>query len=115
MVTPEQIAIKEAAVVIEQAMRAVGGSCPIQIIDHGRAIRIGTFYENLTVRLQDGLWRVSEYTPYLQRTMAYPSLEACAHDVAMCEPGVLFHEITATEREIDEAVEQAEAALHPTV
>jgi poly-beta-hydroxyalkanoate depolymerase len=113
MVTPEQIAIKEAAIVIERAIRVVGGTCPVQVIDHGRAIRIGTYNENLTVRLQDGLWRVSEYTPYLQRMMAYPSLEACAHDIALCEPGVLFHEITATEREIDAAVEQAEAALHP--
>jgi hypothetical protein len=47
--------------------------------------------------------------------MAYPSLEACAHDIALCEPGVLFHEITATEHEIDTAIEQAEAALQPAV
>jgi hypothetical protein len=113
MVTPEQVAIKQAAVVIAQAMHAVGCDCPIQVIDHGRAIRIGTFHENLTVRLQDGLWRVTEYTPYLQRTMAYPTLEACAHDIAMCEPGVLFHEVSLTEREIDAAVVEAEAGFQP--
>lgn len=112
MTAHKRPSMREAAVIIEHAMQAVGCQAPVDVIDHNTAIRIGTFSTNLVVRFQDNLWHVTAFTPYMQRIQTYETLEACAHDIAMCEDGVLFHQIGDTEREIDEAIEDTEAALH---
>ncbi len=112
MITQEQERIKDAALVIRSALRATGCSEPVDIIDYGKAIRIGTPAENLTVRFHNGLWVVQEFTPYLQRKMTYASLKECAHDIAMCEPGVLFHEVGQMEQEIDNAIDAEDFRLH---
>ncbi len=112
MIAQEQFTMHEAAEVIHSALQAVGCNEPVDLVEHDTAIRIGTFAENLTVRREGALWKVQEYTPYLQRTMAYASLEECAHDIAMCEPGVLFKEVGRTEQEIDRAIARTEATFH---
>jgi hypothetical protein len=109
----KQVSIVEAAAVIHSALHAVGCEQPVEIIDHGRALRIGTFNENLTVLFEDNQWKVLEYTPHLQRTMTYDTLEECAHDIAMCdEHGRMFHQVDQMEQEIDEAIAQTETRLH---
>jgi hypothetical protein len=112
MIAQKRLSMKEAAIVIENAMRVFGCHAPVELIDHNTAIRIGTTNEHLLVRYENDLWMVSEYTPYFERTMSYISLEECAHDIAMCdERGVTFHRIDQTEREINEAIEEAELAF----
>jgi hypothetical protein len=63
------------------------------------------------VRYQDGMWRVQEHTPYLQRTMAYPTLEECARDLALCKPGVLFYQSEHAVSAVD-APYQEQEELH---
>lgn len=111
MLTQEQM-MREAAAVIQSALRAVGCNEAVTLIDHDTAIRIGTFAENLTVRCHEGMWQVLESTPYMQRMRTYANLEECAHDIALCEPGVLFDQVEEAEKRIDKAIEETEAALH---
>jgi hypothetical protein len=66
----------------------VGCHTPAQLIDHGTAIRVGVYDDNVVVRFYDGHWKVSEYTPYLQSVSSYRNLNDCAYDIAMCKPGV---------------------------
>lgn len=107
----QETMMHEAAAVIRSALRAVGCNEAVVLIDHNSAVRIGTFTENLTVRFHDGLWQVMEFTPYLQRMRTYANLEECAHDIALCEPGVLFDQVEKAERLIDAAIEEAEGAF----
>lgn len=115
MATHEQIIIREAVEIIQRALRAVGSSDPVQLIDHDTAIRVGTSSENFVVRHHNQLWKVTEYTPYFQRVLWYSSIEACAHDIALCEPGVVFTDIDQTEADIDRAILDAEIVLHKVV
>jgi Fe2+ or Zn2+ uptake regulation protein len=109
MQAQDTLTMREAAAVIAHALRAVGCKQPVELIDNGTAIRIGTYYQNLTILNENGRWQVMEYTPHLQRTFEYDTLEACAHDVAMCdETGYSFHQIDLAEHEIDDAIDAAE-------
>jgi hypothetical protein len=100
--------MREAATIIEDALRQARCNQSVELVEQGCAIRIGTFDAHLMVRYQDGMWRVQEHTPYLQRTMAYPTLEECARDLALCKPGVLFYQSVDIEPSADMPQEEPE-------
>jgi hypothetical protein len=100
--------MREAAAIIEDALQQARCDQPVELMEQGCAIRIGTFDAHLMVRYQDGLWRVQEYTPYLQRSMAYSTLDECARDLALCKPGILFYQGTDTELATDAPHEETE-------
>jgi hypothetical protein len=101
-------AIREAAAIIEDALQQARCDQSVELVEQGCAIRIGTFDAHLIVRYQEGLWRVQEHTPYLQRTMAYDTLEECARDLALCKPGVLFYQSVHTGPAADASHEEPE-------
>jgi hypothetical protein len=112
MTTKEQIIAREAVEVIQ---RAAGYRKPVQLINHDTAICVGTASDNFIVRPHGELWKVTEHTPSLQRIIWYTSIESCARDIALCEPGVLFRRFEQTEYGFDRAIADVQVILQRTV
>jgi hypothetical protein len=115
MTTKEQIIAREAVEIIQRALRATGHQKPVKLINQNTAICVGTATENFIVRPHGQLWKVTEHTPYIQRIIWYTSIESCARDIALCEPGVLFNRFEQTEYGFDRAIADVQVLLQRTV
>jgi hypothetical protein len=101
----EQTMMKEAAAIIENALRALGSHTPIMMIEHDSAIRVGRAVDNLTIRYHHYRWNVHEHTPHMDCDRAYDTMAECARDIALCDDTALvFDGLEQTEHRINEAI-----------
>ncbi len=98
----EQTMMKEAAAVIESALRSVGSHTPIIMIEHDSAIRVGNASDNLIVRYHHYRWNVHEHTPHIDCDRVYETMAECARDIALCDEAAVVYD--RAERCIDEAI-----------
>jgi hypothetical protein len=104
----EQTMMKEAANMIESALRSLGSHTPIVMIEHDSAIRVGTSAESLVIRYYNYRWNVHEHTPHMDCDRVYETMAECARDIALCdETTIMFTDAEQTERLLNEAILEA--------
>jgi hypothetical protein len=89
----QQDMIQVASDTIRQALRTAGCTTPVQIIEQGNALYIGTPQDHMEVRYTNDAWHVTmTYAPYPPSVSIYRSLAECAYDIAHCRPGMPLDE-----------------------
>jgi hypothetical protein len=89
----QQDMIQAASEAIQQALRTAGCTTPVQIIEQGNALYIGTPQDHMEVRYTNDAWHVTmTYAPYPPSVSIYRSLAECAYDIAHCRPGMPLDE-----------------------
>jgi hypothetical protein len=101
----EQTMMKEAAAVIENALRSVGSHTPIVMIEHDSAIRVGNASDNLIIRYHHYRWNVHEHTPHMDCDRVYETMAECARDIALCDDTAVVYD--RAEHRINEAILEA--------
>jgi hypothetical protein len=97
--------MKEAAAVIESALRSLGSHTPIVMIEHDSAIRVGNTFDNLTIRYHHYRWNVHGHTPHIDCDRVYETMAECARDIALCDDTAVVYD--GTENRINEAILEA--------